>query len=261
MKTNIKHIIKQILLEQQENSYDFLTPEEEKEIKSFYEKKVWEDLEETKKKIAQIEREIEDLEKERDDTLGKITSDPTGEVKRAVEDSYGNLIRIREGRIEREKKYIDNFDAQKEVEAWIKWDKGGVSGLSHKFRYGRWKEKELQRELTKQDIIDLFVTALEGGSNYWYKMDVPQKARVASGEFLSEKVGNFILGGGKIYFYDAENPKEILGFVDTDKVLDAISAIKKQYPNIWENILLGNADASDSDVFLQLCVMGEVVFG
>lgn len=261
MKKQIKHIIKNILLEQQENSYDFLTPEEEKEIRTYYEKKVWEDLEGSKKTIKDIEDEISKLEKERDDTLSKITNDPTGEIKKAVEDSYGNLIKIRNNKLERERKYIDNFDAQKEVEAWIKWDKGGVSGLSHKFRYGRWKEKELQRELNRQDIIDLFVTALEGGSNYWYKMDVPQKARVASGEFLSEKIGNFILGGGKVYFYDAENPKELLGFVNMDKVLDAISSVKKGYPHIWERILLGNADASDSDVFLQLCVMGEVVFG
>ena len=46
-----------------------------------------------------------------------------------------------------------------------------------------------------------------------------------------------------------------------DKILDAISLIKKEYPNIWENILLEQSDAGDADVFLQLSVMGEVVFG
>ena len=52
-----------------------------------------------------------------------------------------------------------------------------------------------------------------------------------------------------------------LGIVDLDKILEAITLIKKEYPNIWENILLENADAGDADVFLQLCVMGEVVYG
>jgi hypothetical protein len=43
--------------------------------------------------------------------------------------------------------------------------------------------------------------------------------------------------------------------------LEAITIIKEKYPRIWENILLENADAGDADVFLQLCVMGEVVYG
>jgi len=46
-----------------------------------------------------------------------------------------------------------------------------------------------------------------------------------------------------------------------DKILDTIPVLKKNYPKIWENILLENADAGDADVFLQLCVMGDVVFG
>ena len=39
------------------------------------------------------------------------------------------------------------------------------------------------------------------------------------------------------------------------------SVIKKDYPEIWENILLEQADAGDADVFLQLCVMGDIVYG
>jgi hypothetical protein len=43
--------------------------------------------------------------------------------------------------------------------------------------------------------------------------------------------------------------------------LEAITIIKKEYPEVWENILLEQADAGDADVFLQLCVMGDVVYG
>jgi hypothetical protein len=46
-----------------------------------------------------------------------------------------------------------------------------------------------------------------------------------------------------------------------DKVLESIPIIKKDYPEIWERILLEQADAGDADVFLQLCVMGKVVYG
>jgi len=63
----------------------------------------------------------------------------------------------------------------------------------------------------------------------------------------------------KEYQEDLEKTK--LGYVDMDKILDTIPVLKKNYPKIWENILLENADAGDADVFLQLCVMGDVVFG
>ena len=46
-----------------------------------------------------------------------------------------------------------------------------------------------------------------------------------------------------------------------DKILESIPIIKKDYPEIWERILLEEGDAGDADVFLQLCVMGEVVYG
>jgi hypothetical protein len=40
-----------------------------------------------------------------------------------------------------------------------------------------------------------------------------------------------------------------------------ISITKEDYPKVWENILLEQYDANDADIFLQLCVMGEVQFG
>ena len=61
--------------------------------------------------------------------------------------------------------------------------------------------------------------------------------------------------------FDEDIDETYLGYVDMDKILDSISVIKTEYPEIWENILLEQADAGDADVFLQLCVMGEIVFG
>jgi hypothetical protein len=46
-----------------------------------------------------------------------------------------------------------------------------------------------------------------------------------------------------------------------DSILEAITIIKKDYPDVWENILDEQYDANDADIFLQLCVMGEVVYG
>ena len=191
---------------------------------------------------------------------------------------------------ERNKHELDNFNFEQRVKDGIKNDiYGGAYSMSYKIRYDKWKKEALTRNLSKQDIIDLFVTALEGGSNYWYLMDLPNNIK-SYGDYTSEAVGEYILQGGYIEFYDVEEYREVqrnfrngyydisgdlknekeyqedlektkLGYVDMDKILDTIPVLKKNYPKIWENILLENADAGDADVFLQLCVMGDVVFG
>lgn len=119
-----------------------------------------------------------------------------------------------------------------------------------------YKQQREKEGINKQNIIDLFVTALEGGSNHWYNINtLPNNVK------SSEDIGEHILNGGYIQFFDIENPKELLGDVDMNSLLDGISLLKTQYPNEYENILMDEYDANDADVFLQLCVMGEVVFG
>jgi hypothetical protein len=46
-----------------------------------------------------------------------------------------------------------------------------------------------------------------------------------------------------------------------DKILEAISLLKEDYPEAYENIVLEDCDGDCADTFLQLAVMGEVVFG
>lgn len=133
------------------------------------------------------------------------------------------------------------------------------------------------RTFNNEDIINLFVDALEGGSNYWYHIKHLPKDVVYQinelGTPTSEAIGQHILKGGYIQFYDAEgeddeddyqqqhSDKDLLGTVDMDSILEAITLVKRDYPEVWENILDEQYDANDADVFLQLCVMGEVVFG
>jgi hypothetical protein len=127
---------------------------------------------------------------------------------------------------------------------------------------------ELHRKnktFSNEDIEDLFVSALEGGSNYWYRIKyIPKEIRYHVKELkqpLAEAIANHVINGGYIQFFDAENKDELLGTVDMDKLLDAISLLKKDYPDTWNNIIDENADANDADIFLQLAVMGDVVFG
>ena len=191
--------------------------------------------------------------------------------------------------LDRLKKYLYEHDIETTKERIRDWNIYSSGGLGWSFRYNRYREEALKKSLTKDNIIDLFVTALEGGSNYWYYMDLPKNIK-SYGQSTSEAVGEYILQGGYIEVYDIEEYREVkrnyingdyditgdlkddksyysdleetkLGYVDMDKILESIPIIKKDYPEIWERILLEEGDAGDADVFLQLCVMGEVVYG
>lgn len=163
----------------------------------------------------------------------------------------------------------------------------------YKVAMDKHREESMNRQLTKEDIINLFITALEGGSNHWYYIKhIPDKVKYAikhGGSAGSEAISNYILDGGKIYFYDIEEvdySSEVdqddklahlnkddyflfgsdddagyLGYVDMDTLLEGITLLKRDYDWVYENIMMEQYDANDADIFLQLCVMGEVVYG
>lgn len=126
-------------------------------------------------------------------------------------------------------------------------------------------ERRKTKKITKQDIIDLFVTALEGGSNYWYYLPrIPAGVREIMAELdmeLTEAIGEYVLRGGSIDINDAEDEETKLGTVDMTSLLEAIDILKNDYTRAYENIIDEEYDADDADIFFQLAVMGEVTFG
>lgn len=150
---------------------------------------------------------------------------------------------------------------------------GSMEGLVFEYKrkkayedYEREKiERRKTKKITKQDIIDLFVTALEGGSNYWYyipKMPAGvRQIKTETGMATSEAIGEYILRGGNIQINDAEDEEEVLGTVDMTSLLEAIDLLKSDYTHAYENIIDEEYDADDADIFFQLAVMGEVTFG
>jgi hypothetical protein len=261
------------------NEYGF-TKEEMKKIVNSVKKEVSEYYKGLKDRVKTLEVETERM---KNISLKHLSVENQETI-------FKGYIEPKLNQYEKDKKYLETFDFEERVKKGIEWDLGGGAyTMSYKIRYDKWVKESLNRSLTKEDIIDLFVTSLEGGSNYWYYMDLPENIKTY-GNSTSESVGNYILQGGSVQFYDIEEYNNVLidkengeytikgdvideksftedledtklGIVDLDKILEAITLIKKEYPNIWENILLENADAGDADVFLQLCVMGEVVYG
>jgi len=278
----IKYLKSKFIFESDEvNQYGF-TIDEMNQIEEFVKNNVRSYYEWLKNEVEKGKEYVSSME--------KLTS--SGSFKSDME-VYSYIIKEFKQKIkdyEINKKNLENFNFEEKVKKAIEQDiYGGANTMSYNIRYKKYEEEALNRTLTKNNIIDLFVTSLEGGSNYWYYMDLPDNIKTY-GQSTSEAVGEYILQGGEIYFYDVEEYENVvrnkkkgeyniqgdlidqksykedlddtyLGYVDMDKVLESIPIIKKDYPEIWKRILLEQADAGDADVFLQLCVMGEVVYG
>ena len=161
-----------------------------------------------------------------------------------------------------------------------------IEYLKNQYRIGeafRLSSKEREEKLgnaqiTNENLINVFVTAIEGGSNYWAQiLDIPRDVEflVKKGMTFSEACGKYVLYGGDLTIYDAEEVTEMedpeniystdkpdpLGTIDMDSLLDAISIMKRDYPDEYENIVMDEYDANDADVFFQVATMGEVVYG
>jgi hypothetical protein len=258
----MKRLIKKLLRESLEDIAGFknITPDERKEINRRYNEFVLSDTKsavEHKKNLKQNLERLEqvknlDLEQHLKDMLTKQILDNIRVLRTSIDSSKN-----------RDRKAV--------------YDEIAKRYLSMK-RYEDDKLKAREsKSFGKEDVINLFVDALEGGSNYWYHIrHLPKEVRYKAkemGQPVSEAIGEYILNGGYVQFYDAEeeyddddytethSDKGLLGTVDMNSILEAITIVKKDYPDVWENILDEQYDANDADIFLQLCVMGEVVYG
>jgi hypothetical protein len=181
-----------------------------------------------------------------------------GKVDDTVEKVMGDFIKEKE----RELGYYGNTSIDGYLQSMI-------FDYKRKKAYEDYEREKIEnrktKKITKEDIINIFVTALEGGSNYWYYIPtIPNGVRDIMNETglaTSEAIGQYVLKGGYVQINDAEDEEEILGNIDMDGLLDAIQKIKAEYPNVYNNIIDEDYDADDADVFFQIAVMGEVTFG
>lgn len=117
--------------------------------------------------------------------------------------------------------------------------------------------------IPNEKIQDLIISAIEGGSNYWAQFAYPQdyKNKYGSYEQIPFK-------GGNIEVMDIETG-ELLGILNQATVQTGLQLMAhckdikgKHVPNRhFKNLATDNEDAETADVFMQLCVMGEIVYG
>ena len=126
----------------------------------------------------------------------------------------------------------------------------------------------IKREMDYDSFENLIVTALEGGSNYWYMIDLdtstgfikkyaddprPKSIRIADALYNNEESSVTIL--------DAEDEEETLGVLTRQSVRKTLEDFPKDHQWALDNVLNGDYDANDADVVFQVLVMNDVVYG
>lgn len=117
-------------------------------------------------------------------------------------------------------------------------------------------------EISDERIKDAIVTALEGGSNYWAfvntdKSHIPLKVEGS----LAEHIASSVMSDSDYHVVIEDIATgELLGVLSYASIEEGLRLLCIDYPEKVAE-MIDHLDAGDADIFFQLCVMGELVFG
>lgn len=117
-----------------------------------------------------------------------------------------------------------------------------------------------------QRIQDLFVGAFEGGSNYWLGRG---RVKLISPKREDLPDDGVVWYGNRKRNVFAEDFKITIELLDEDetveinpaKVQKGLKIMAREYPVHFTDFIREEDDADTSDVFLQLCLFEEIVYG
>ena len=121
--------------------------------------------------------------------------------------------------------------------------------------------------ITYEMFEDWIVTAIEGGSNYWYSIQDEAIPKSIIEKYEEEKLPFSILFSKAIWIdkapvtvHDIET-EEPIGQINMKSVKKALETICGHHENVFDALMNQEHDAEDADVFFQYAVMGELTFG
>lgn len=116
----------------------------------------------------------------------------------------------------------------------------------------------VQLAVPRQALLDLLVTAVEGGSNYW--ADFSEATRDGDLNYVRIRVRE---RGRHDEFKPAYN-----GIVDAEHLARGIAALlaypkpfETAYKHAMDAIDIENHDATTADVVLQMTIFGDLIYG
>ena len=134
-------------------------------------------------------------------------------------------------------------------------------------------DERLDKE-TETMVRDLLVSAFEGGSNYWYRIeskklppgtkekDFKEGGRMQDADQYYHPMQIIpTIPGGQLVIRDVSEGLGETAILDLGALKRGLILLKEKYPRIWKRAMEGTADAADGDVYLQLSLFGKVIFG
>jgi hypothetical protein len=130
-------------------------------------------------------------------------------------------------------------------------------------------EIKIIQSVKREVLEDIFVTALEGGSNYWYylpheSIEAIRKAVPKSEDpYLSTAIVKAILDHDvKVPINDADDETEVVGII-TRGTLQARLQLLADSELKWalDAHIKEEGDADSADIVFQYLAMGEVIYG
>jgi hypothetical protein len=131
-------------------------------------------------------------------------------------------------------------------------------------------EIKIETIVPREVLENVCVTALEGGSNYWYYLSdgavklIRKAVPKNEDPYLSTAILKAILDHNvEVPISDAEDEDEVLGYISKKTIQERIQKLSQDDSSKWalEREIRGEGDADSSDVVFQYLAMGEVVFG
>ena len=123
--------------------------------------------------------------------------------------------------------------------------------------------------MDRQLLEDIFVTALEGGSNYWYEINSTNHNKIRKAVpksddpyFATAMLSAILDHGVSVEVHDAENPDEVLGTLSYDMMADRMKKLANDKVHSWALVAHENedGDAETADIVFQYLVIGDVWF-
>lgn len=123
--------------------------------------------------------------------------------------------------------------------------------------------------MNRELLENVFVTALEGGSNYWYLINEVNHKRVRKlvpksddAYFATAMLTAILDHNAEIEVHDLENPDEVLGVLKAETIQERLEDLDTHLDYRWALVAEeeGTGDAETSDIVFQYLVLGDVWF-
>lgn len=124
----------------------------------------------------------------------------------------------------------------------------------------------MKKDVTVDQVCGLICTGMEGGIGYWCAIDGyidppdPPEKSIWFGDSAPYRHNEWPLIEGAAVLLEITDEEKTVKF-DKPAVLRGLELMPRVAPRHWQDFCEDNTDANTGDVFIQLCVLGEIVYG